>query len=431
MCYIPEYDREYVDESSELEYIFLSNLDKPWKYASLSRNPRTTPRMIRACPDAPWDWGALSRLPLVAGDGPFVEEYESMPWIWSKVSLHIDMATFLSRPDLPLSVSSNHRVTISAIRSRPHGDWDWSSLSCNYGISMSDILANLDLPWSWMYVSMNPNVDMASVEGHLALLWDWYCMDRSIHITDRDILRHASEDWDWGALSRRSTATFWLVSRLSDKRWDWAALSARLDISDIARTADRYPWKWRSVSGNPGITLELVRRLGDRGWDWKRLGQRIAVSASYFTDRSLPPEFIEALQGNVSMTGSIAHELWHLPDTEFDRSTLDWRLLSANYGTTCYDVDEFPELPWDFKGISRNPNLTAWFVSAHSTADWDWSHISRNDFTVNVGLRPLAYHNTRGPSTVAQTAIFEEELMARVWRPGGAMFHYYCEDIDI
>ena len=51
-------------ENNWNQYFFnfiLRNIDKPWSWNFLSRNPSITLDIVEANPDKPWDWRTLSR----------------------------------------------------------------------------------------------------------------------------------------------------------------------------------------------------------------------------------------------------------------------------------------------------------------------------------------------------------------------------------
>jgi hypothetical protein len=60
--------------------------------------------------------------------------------------------------------------------------------------------------------------------------------------------------------------------------------------------------------------------------------------------------------------------------------------------------------------------------------------VVKEDGTASFELKKdviIQYYSERRDQTIERTKKIEEELMAKVWHPDGAMFRYYCEDDEV
>ena len=74
-------------ENNWNQYFFnfiLRNMDKPWDWRRLSRNPSITWEIVEANPDKPWDWYWLSMNPSITWEN--IETNLNKPWHWVALS---------------------------------------------------------------------------------------------------------------------------------------------------------------------------------------------------------------------------------------------------------------------------------------------------------------------------------------------------------
>lgn len=83
---------------------------------------------IRAHPQFPWHWGALSANPHTTWER--VCERPEAPWDWSMIS-------------------GNPRIGWEHVQAAPHAPWNWSIMSLNPNMSWTVVVENLDRPWDF------------------------------------------------------------------------------------------------------------------------------------------------------------------------------------------------------------------------------------------------------------------------------------------
>jgi len=91
-------------------FIHLENLDKPWSWEFLSKNPSITMKDVLENPELPWSW------------------------IW---------------------LSQNPNITFKDVLENPDKPWCWVWLSWNPNITLKDVLENIDEPRNWDHLSSN------------------------------------------------------------------------------------------------------------------------------------------------------------------------------------------------------------------------------------------------------------------------------------
>ena len=84
--YRTECFREQVEhEWKEKFWKFIEdNLEQPWDWIALSRNPNITFDIVQTHPNKPWDWDSLSQNPNITFDN--VLSYPDKPWEWGCLS---------------------------------------------------------------------------------------------------------------------------------------------------------------------------------------------------------------------------------------------------------------------------------------------------------------------------------------------------------
>ena len=60
------------------------NMDKPWDWDWISRNPNLTMEMINANPDKPWNWYYISQNPNITME--MINANPNKPWLWDGIS---------------------------------------------------------------------------------------------------------------------------------------------------------------------------------------------------------------------------------------------------------------------------------------------------------------------------------------------------------
>ena len=83
---LKEQRKYYEDEWSKYYWneFVLKNLDKPWNWFDLSRNPNITWYIVKANPNKPWDWYELSSNSNITWD--IVISNPDKPWDWDGLS---------------------------------------------------------------------------------------------------------------------------------------------------------------------------------------------------------------------------------------------------------------------------------------------------------------------------------------------------------
>ena len=87
-----------------------ANMDRPWDWSELSRNPNITMDIVEANMDKPWDWDRLSFNPNIVWD--IVENNMDKPWHWH-------------------ALSSNPNITMDIVEATLDKPWSWKGLSRN------------------------------------------------------------------------------------------------------------------------------------------------------------------------------------------------------------------------------------------------------------------------------------------------------------
>jgi hypothetical protein len=89
------------NKNNELINLVLNNLDKPWDWDLVSRNPGITMQNILDNPDKPWKWYYVSQNSDVTTQ--FILDNPDKPWNWYGISENpnITMQFILNHPDKP------------------------------------------------------------------------------------------------------------------------------------------------------------------------------------------------------------------------------------------------------------------------------------------------------------------------------------------
>ena len=133
-------------------------------WSVVSDCPDITWGIVKANPNAPWDWTSLSGNPNVATPA-IVTANPKMPWNWNDLSINPNMT--------PEFVQKNIK--------KP---WNWTALSMNPGMTAEFILKHKKKPWNWGYVAHNEftNNSVLKKRRVLRILRKW----RSIAISRAD-----------------------------------------------------------------------------------------------------------------------------------------------------------------------------------------------------------------------------------------------------
>ena len=133
--------------------IIQANLEKPWDWHYVSRNPNITWDIIQAHPEIQWNWCGVSQNPNITWD--IIQANPEKPWNW-------------------YCVSRNPNITWDMIQAHPEKPWNWHCVSWNPNITWEIIQANPEKPWDWYVVSMRNNIYKPSSEYKSNVIKRWH-----------------------------------------------------------------------------------------------------------------------------------------------------------------------------------------------------------------------------------------------------------------
>jgi hypothetical protein len=283
-------------------------------------------KLIEEYNDDRWDWGYVSRHPLVSLD--YIKAHPELPWdyYW---------------------MSSNPNITLDFVKENIGETWEWQALSSSEGISLKEIRENPEFPWDWVLggVSRNPSVTLEDVrdEANVFISTKVFFKVKLSDITEEEIFKYCH------FLSCNKSLTWEDINTRPHCPWMWPRVSSLPCITlEIVLSNPEKDWSWNALSGNLSITLEQIKNTPQLPWEPRM-----------FSDRSdVTWEFVQA---NPNMG-------W------------DYDTLSSNPKITFDIISANRHLFTDMTCISRNPSLTFEDIKNHDDLDWDWDALVNNVF---------------------------------------------------
>ena len=138
------------------------NLDKPWNWNDVSKNPNITMKFIEKNPDKPWNWNGVSFNPNITME--FIEKNPDKPWDWHGVS---------SNPNITMEIIDKHCFTNNGKNpNNPEGltlsrPWNWNGVSFNSNLTMEFIKLHPERNWDWYYISQNPGITLEDISENI------------------------------------------------------------------------------------------------------------------------------------------------------------------------------------------------------------------------------------------------------------------------
>lgn len=277
--------------------------------------------------DDRWDWGYVSRNPLVTLE--YITDHPDLQWdfFW---------------------LSQNPNITIDFVREYRDEEWDWQALSSNEGITIQDIRENPDLPWDWVLggVSRNPSVTLADVRAYPETFVStnvFYSVKLS-ELTEEEIYKYAhflcaNKNLTWQDIISRPNCPW---------RWEWISSLPCVTL-DIVRSNPDKPWNWYSLSGNPSISLETIKSNPQLPWKPVRVSERSDLTWEFVREN---PNIMQ----------------W------------DYNCMAMNPNFTWDIISNNPNLFTDMEFISMNPSLTYDIIKNNQHWEWDWDALVNNVF---------------------------------------------------
>jgi len=190
-----------------------SNIELPWIWYFVMKNPNITMRFLLDNQDRFWKcaWSSASEnLAITVQD---IIDNSQIIWNWDNIAKRKDLtmcdinrinADTRNRPLWNKEIlSSNPNLTIEFLLANlkntgdnskfTHHDWKWDLVTSNPGILIEDILNNVNsgppeftpIPWNWNWLSANPNLTMEFISSTMlsgdqfTIPWSWIMMSRN------------------------------------------------------------------------------------------------------------------------------------------------------------------------------------------------------------------------------------------------------------
>ena len=329
------------------------NFGKP-NLNELSHNKTLTPNVVLNNLNLPWTWIGIFKNPIFTMEMMIEMPYHLLNFYY---------------------ISSNPNLTIEIILMYELSNWDWKSISKNPAISEEMIMENPELPWEWKYVSENPNITIKLVKSKLSIVLDVkgkesividakgkesndFVMEQELKNNDstsEELFKNTETNY-FPIVCSKKTCSCVKYYENDDffSLFDWKKLSANQGIKiDDIMTTSKFPWvediiytrsdiynkKDRNFlklemyfskfanehSRNENIKIEDILNNANLKWNWKFISSR----SDLLLEHILMNRFLH----------------W------------DWEQLSKTLKITIEDVLNNIDLPWDYSSLTLNENI--------------------------------------------------------------------------
>ena len=282
--------------------VIKENIDKPWNWLSVSRNPNVTWEIIQANPQVPWNsfgvscnknitmdivqehlrsfkWNplGLSRNPNLTFE--FVKSNIDKLWDWERISCHPNITWDIihTNPDKPwvsLSVSKNINVTWTIVRDNPEFEWDWKAISGKPSVTWEVVQANPGVPWCWRTLfSVNPSISWDTICENLEKPWGVYFVKNKVTPLEKMLA--------WDELSRSPKITWDIVKKnpMFSHRFNCIKFCQNPNITweVLQKNLKDFFWYWTEISRNTVLNLDIVLENPTYKWSWFDLGYNPSI----------------------------------------------------------------------------------------------------------------------------------------------------------
>jgi len=267
-------------------------------YDYLSTHKDLTLEVLKAYPNAPWDWDCIQDVPRMNLE--WLQAFPDANWDWSNLewSKNFDVSWMVAFKHKDWDWSHMHmseKFDFSWVFLVPDVTWNWDKLS--EMAKLEHVAANPNLPWVWATVTAYANITAVQMMQHLYLPWDVSTIRfDSVTADEIGFLRYFNNDFSNGAWIDHTIHTPWNLIKLNaDLRWDkyhikfkdgditesdidfimsfnhldwnWENLSCFVPFSVIRKYQD-LPWVNEMLSFNNSLTYNDVVECPNMGWDY-------------------------------------------------------------------------------------------------------------------------------------------------------------------
>jgi hypothetical protein len=264
----------------------------------LSDHPDLTPEVIKAFPDAKWDWESIT-----VHDNMCLQwllDMPDAPWDWAVIT-NCDNWTFDWVRKLPRSPWEwqymHHEDTFSLdwVAEFPYAPWNMEEIS---KLASIERLRQYDIMWNWSIVTAVSPIRPSEMVDNIDLPWDFTSFGFD-HIDDDDILflrvfRDQFDDECW--MDFTESADWDTVRKCYDLPWAWNLIEFEEDefkpedIMILRIHRDEVNWNKMSMM----VPYSIIKANLDLPWvaGWVSMNESLRwedLGAEFNWDRSFVP----------------------------------------------------------------------------------------------------------------------------------------------
>lgn len=228
-------------------------------FVYLSDHPDLTLEVIKAYPDAHWDWESIQN-----HDNMCIEwlGLEQAHWDWAML------------PDIEV-------WSFDWVRRLPEKPWQWSVLHYHPEFDLSWVAEFPDKPWNMHEISARPTMkDLLKYPG---IHWVWDVVTYASPVTTQEMAMHSDLPWDFSDFAfdtiSEDDVPFLMTFRHLFDESIWTDFTSNAEWGVIRRYPD-LPWDWYQIEPDGFVEedMELIRRRDPSEINWKTLSMLVPFS---------------------------------------------------------------------------------------------------------------------------------------------------------